>query len=36
VISVFPDDSPRKKLVGLVDESKIVTLSGLDMKIWGK
>jgi len=36
VISVFPDDNPRKKLVGLVEESKIVTLSDLDMKIWGK
>ena len=36
VISVFPDDGPRKKLFGLVDESKIVTLSDLDMKIWGK
>ncbi len=36
VISVFRDDNPRKKLVGLVDKSKMVTLSELDMKIWGR
>lgn len=36
IISVFPDDNPRKKLLTLIDEDKIAALSELDTKIWRK
>lgn len=36
VISVFTDNKPRKNLLSLIDQERIVALSTLDTQIWRK